>query len=105
MLQNGQSYGVAPSSGMSITCEWPVTRLEPPAIYLCPVAIVSGTGRRGSSIGTLVAEPRSGHSTRNASNGEIKLARKAGMRDANIADNPSARTATDVTTGLYVFIP
>jgi hypothetical protein len=38
------------------------------------------------------------YSARNASSGEIKLAREAGMRDARIADNPCARTAPTVTT-------
>jgi hypothetical protein len=45
------------------------------------------------------SDPR--YSTRKASIGEIKLIRNAGNTDAGIADNPRARTATDVTTGLY----
>ena len=40
------------------------------------------------------------YSDRNASSGEIKLARSAGINDAANADNPSVTTATNVTTGL-----
>ena len=46
-----------------------------------------------------------GHSARNASSGEIKLARMAGTIDASNADSPSAMTAAIVTAGLYGFIP
>lgn len=61
----------------------------------------------GCSVGRSTTLPNSDlrYSARNASSGEIRLARKAGMRDASIADNPSARTAPTVTTGLYGFIP
>jgi hypothetical protein len=45
------------------------------------------------------------YSARNASSGEIKLARNAGINDAAKADNPSVTTATNVTTGLYGFRP
>jgi hypothetical protein len=40
------------------------------------------------------------YSARNASNGEIELARRAGTKDATSADTPSARTAVSITTGL-----
>ena len=42
---------------------------------------------------------------RNASSGEIKLARMAGTIDASSADSPSARIAATVTAGLYGFMP
>jgi hypothetical protein len=45
------------------------------------------------------------YSARNASSGETKLARNAGINDAIRADNPSASAATKVTTGLYGFMP
>jgi hypothetical protein len=45
------------------------------------------------------------YSARKASSGEIQLARRAGIRDASIADSPSTMTATNVTAGLYGFIP
>jgi hypothetical protein len=45
------------------------------------------------------------YSARNASSGEIELARNAGIKDAAKADNPSAATAIAVTTGLYGFMP
>src|SRR6185312_5589493 len=48
---------------------------------------------------------RSNHSARNASKGEIELARRAGIKDAANADNPSATTAINVTAGLYGFKP
>jgi hypothetical protein len=40
------------------------------------------------------------HSSRNASSGEIKLARMAGTTDASSADNPSVTTAVMVIAGL-----
>jgi hypothetical protein len=45
------------------------------------------------------------YSVRNASAGEIRLARNAGMSDATSADKPSVRTATRITTGSYGFSP
>jgi hypothetical protein len=45
------------------------------------------------------------YSSRNASSGEIKLARSAGINDAANADNPSVTTAPSVTAGLYGFMP
>jgi hypothetical protein len=45
------------------------------------------------------------HSARSASNGEIKLARSAGIKEAISAENPSATTAIKVTTGSYGFMP
>ena len=45
------------------------------------------------------------YSTRNASIGEIELARSAGINAAASADNPSVSAATDVTTGLSGFMP
>src|SRR5438445_12332567 len=43
--------------------------------------------------------------TRNASSGEIELARSAGIKDAANAEDPSVTTAASVTTGLYGFMP
>ena len=60
---------------------------------------------RTGQVSVLVAEQRPSHSARNASSGEIRLARNAGISDATSAENPSARTAANVTTGLYGFIP
>ena len=40
------------------------------------------------------------YSARNASSGEIKLVRNAGIKDAAKADSPSVTTATNVTMGL-----
>ncbi len=45
------------------------------------------------------------YSSRSASSGEIRLARRAGINDAANADNPSVTTATNVTTGLYGLMP
>ena len=45
------------------------------------------------------------HSSRKASSGEIKLALSAGINDATNADNPRVAIATNVTTGLYGFMP
>jgi len=42
---------------------------------------------------------------RSTLNGEVKLARKAGTKDAPNADNPSAKTAASVTAGLYGLMP
>ena len=49
--------------------------------------------------------PRTGYSTRNASSGEIELARSAGINDAAKPDNPSVKTAASVTAGLYGLMP
>jgi hypothetical protein len=48
---------------------------------------------------------QSGYSIRNASSGEIELARIAGATDASNADNPSTAMAAIVTGGLYGFMP
>src|SRR5262249_16492406 len=47
----------------------------------------------------------SSYSARRASDGEIRLARHAGMKDATSAQNPSVRTATKITPVLYGFSP
>ena len=60
----------------------------------------TGIGLVGPSCNTHQA-----YSARSASNGEIKLARIAGIKDATSAENPSVRTASKITTGLYGFIP
>jgi hypothetical protein len=45
-----------------------------------------------------ILRPR--YSARNASNGELKLARNAGINEAANAHNPSVTTAVNVTAGL-----
>ena len=45
------------------------------------------------------------YSARSACDGEIKLARIAGIKDATNAENPSVRTETKITTGSYGFSP
>ncbi len=52
-----------------------------------------------------VREPGSTYSSRNASDGEIKLARNAGISAATNADNPSAAIAAAVTPAWNGFIP
>ena len=85
-------------------------------VYLC--SQLGGLGKRTALGGTyfngatecgngrsVMHARRRYYSARNASNGEIKLARKAGTKDATSADNPSTMTATSVTTGLYGLMP
>ena len=45
------------------------------------------------------------HSARNASSGEMELARSAGITDAASADNPSITTAASITMGSYGLTP
>jgi len=54
---------------------------------------------------TLPRSAAANYSVRNASRGETKLARSAGINDAASADNPNVNTATDITPGLIGFSP
>ena len=53
----------------------------------------------------LAPELKSCYSDRNASIGEIELARSAGINEAANADNPSVIAAAARTAGSYGFMP
>jgi hypothetical protein len=64
--------------------------------------------RRGGTIAGMaesINESESRYSARNASSGEIKLARMAGKMDASRPDKPSTTMATIVTMGSYGLMP
>jgi hypothetical protein len=78
----------------------PVLASEPGAQYQVPPSgPVNSPPVCGSRTSSQV------YSVRSASNGETKLARIAGIKDATIAESPRAPAATKVTTGSRGFIP
>ena len=68
-------------------------------------AVADQEGDAGQVLEDLSSNYERHYSTRNASSGEIKLARSAGINDATNADSPSVTTAASVTAGLYGFMP
>lgn len=53
----------------------------------------------------VILDEDTSYSARKASSGEIKLARKAGIKEAANVANPSAKTAADVSRGLNGSMP
>src|ERR1700756_801992 len=91
--QVSQELGPLVSLRLTTAC---LRQLENPSFDSARIASRSCAFPFGTQVPSI---GQSRYSLRNASNGEIKLARIAGTMDASSADNPSTAMAAAVTKG------